>query len=123
MSGIVPLYPPPPNIIVSWFHPTGRPRRSLMFGADGSTGKSAAWTLQYSMVLPLTTWVTWAADSTRPPLVGNVIADAGMGIPASSAHLGTAFPAAAVDAGPRIADATTSAVTTISRAGICLDLS
>jgi hypothetical protein len=54
------------------------PMRSLMSGADGSIGESAASTPQYSTVSPLTTWVTKDADSTRPPLVGKLMADAGI---------------------------------------------
>ncbi|MFD0852200.1 hypothetical protein ACFQ07_08205, partial [Actinomadura adrarensis] len=64
------------------------PIRSLMFGAAESTGKSAASTLQYSTVTPLTTCVTDIADSTRPPVVGRLITDAGICLPASSAHAG-----------------------------------
>src|SRR5690242_65117 len=71
-SGIVPLYPPPPNIMVLWFHPTGIAICSLMSGAAGSFGNSAARTLQYSMARPLTTWVTKDADVTRPPRVGRL---------------------------------------------------
>jgi hypothetical protein len=75
-------------------------------------------TLQYSMVLPLTTWVTKDADSTRPPLVGKLIADAGISLAANSAHLGAGLPVAVAGAGPRTTVALTNAVASASPAGI-----
>src|SRR3982750_720495 len=100
---MVPSYPPPPNIIVLRFQPAGMSRRNLMSGADGSFGRSAALTPQYSMARPLTVWVTKDAVSTRPPRVGRLITDAGIATPANSAHLGlvlTGVVAAAAGTGP-----------------------
>jgi hypothetical protein len=58
-------------------------------------------TWQYWIVRPLTTLVMAAVDSTRPPVVGRLIAEAGIVIPSSAAHRGTVgeAPADAV-AGP-----------------------
>jgi hypothetical protein len=95
--------------------------RSLMSGAEGSTGKSEASTLQYSTVLPLTTWVTRAADSTRPPWVGSLIAGAGISLPVKSAHLGAVLAAAMAGGGARSAAALTAAMTRPSPARIEFD--
>jgi hypothetical protein len=78
--------------------------------------------LQYSIVRPLTTWVTKDADSTRPPLVGKLIADAGISLAANSTHRGAVLAVAVAGAGPRTTVAPTNAVATASPAGIRFDL-
>jgi hypothetical protein len=62
------------------------------------------------------------ADSTRPPPVGKLIADAGISRAASSAHLGTVCTVAAAGTGPRGTVALASAVASVSPAGIRFDL-
>ena len=90
-----------------------------MSGADGSFGKSDARTLQYSTVRPLTTCVTRDADSTRPPRVGRLIADDGIAVPASSAHLGAVLTVAAAGLCPKTTVALTNAVVSASIRPIC----
>jgi hypothetical protein len=62
------------------------------------------------------------ADSTRPPLVGKLIADAGTSFAANSAHLGAALTVAVAGTGPRTTVPLTTAVTSVSPAGNRFDL-
>jgi hypothetical protein len=73
------------------------------------------------MVSPLTTWVVKDADSTRPPWVGRLIADAGISLPVNSAHLGAVATAAMEGVGPRATTALTDATANASPARIDLE--
>jgi hypothetical protein len=91
-----------------------------MSGADGSTGVMSASTWQYWTVTPLTALVMSAVDVTRPPVVGRLIAEAGIRMPSSAAHRGTVGEGSAdAVAGPapssRIAHASTTATAGTAR--------
>src|SRR6186997_512146 len=88
-TGITPFSPLPPSWRILPFHAVGKLTWKLMFGACGSTGAIAPFTLQYSgtasTTCPLFTCSGEAATSvaavTVAPDVARPIEDAGMVCP------------------------------------------
>ena len=96
------------------FHVVGSATCMRMSGAAGSTGCSAALTLQYSpiAVVPLPDGATRAASVTSPPVVGRPMARAGISTPSSAAQRAAASVAPAGVVHPR--EATTARATPVA---------
>src|SRR3712207_9498365 len=89
-----------------------------MSGAAGSTGCSAAVTLQCSpiAVVPLPDGAARVASVTAPPVVGRPMTRAGMSTPASAAHraAASAAPAGVVQPSEATTARTTPATTALA---------